>query len=91
MGAMGKHSVYDVSIETNVSPERLLAAATAFTDRRPDLWPNIDRKQYRVFSVGDHTAEWKRMRLSGGGAETYRRWFMKTIAVVEMENPAATS
>jgi hypothetical protein len=156
---MGKQSVYDVSIETSVSPERLLAAATDFSDRRPDLWPNIDRKQYRVFSVGDHTAEveegttpvhhrykyewtdeglvrattihatamttgtiWELrvrprqgggsnvhihvemglkgplgamgrlvMRLSGGGAETYRKWFMKTLAVLERDNQAPSS
>ena len=131
----------------------MLAAATDFSARRPDLWPAISRKGYRVYSVGDHTADveegtapvhhrytyvwtddgvvratttdatvmntgsiWElrvqpgegggskvhihvemgfkglarsigplMMRLNGGGAETYRKWFMKTLAVLEAE------
>ena len=150
---MGKQAVYDIEIETSVDPERLLAAATDFSERRPDLWPTITRKRYRVFSIGDHTAEaeegttpvhhrykyvwtnhgvvrattvhatvmdtgsiWELrvrpregggsnvhihvemgfkglaksigplvMRLNGGGAETYRKWFMKTLAVLDAE------
>jgi hypothetical protein len=150
---MGEQAVYEIDIETTVEPERLLAAATDFSERRPDLWPTITRKRYRVFSIGDHTAEteegttpvhhrykyvwsddgvvrattvdatvqstgsiWELrvqaregggtnvhiyvemgfkgmakpigpllMRLNGGGAETYRKWFMKTLAVLEAE------
>jgi len=48
---MGKHVVYDFTVDTPVSPERMLAAATDFSERRPDLWPLITRKHYRVFSV----------------------------------------
>jgi hypothetical protein len=40
---MDKPAVYDFRIETTVSPERLLAAATDFSERRPDLWPGISR------------------------------------------------
>jgi hypothetical protein len=147
----GPQAVYDIDIETSVSPERLLAAATDFSERRPDLWPTITRKRYHVFSIGDHTAdveegttpvhhryryEWTddgvvrattthatvmntgtiwelqvrpregggskvhihvemgfkgvvrpvgrlAMRINGGGAETYRKWFMQTLAVLE--------
>jgi hypothetical protein len=155
-----RHSqIYDLSFQTSVPPERLFAAATDFSERRPDFWPNITRKQYRVFSVGDHTAEveegttpvhhrykyewtddgvirattthatvmtagstwelrvrprdgagshvdihvemgFKRlvapvgklvMRLNGGGAETYRKWFMKTLVVLERETAARSS
>jgi hypothetical protein len=153
MKSMGRQAIYDIRIETSVPPERLLAAATDFSSRRPDLWPTITRKRYRVFSVGDHTAEveegttpvhhrykyawtddgvvrattvdatvmntgsiWELrvrprdgggsnvhihvemgfkglakpigplvMRLNGGGAETYRKWFMKTLAVLEAD------
>lgn len=52
-----KSGVYDVRLETSVAPERLLAAATDFSERRPDLWPTITRQRYPVFSVGDHSAE----------------------------------
>lgn len=150
---MGKQAVYDIDIETSVPPERLLAAATDFSERRPDLWPTITGNKYRVFSIGDQTAEaeegttpvhhrykyawsddgvvrattvdatvmntgsiWELrvqpregggsnvhihvemgfkglarpigplvMRLNGGGAETYRKWFMKTLAVLEAD------
>ena len=156
---MGKQTVYDVDITTSVPPERLLAAATDFSERRPVLWPNINRKLYRVFSIGDHTAdveegtapvhhryryEWTddgtvrattidssvmttgsiwelqlrprpgsgstvhihvemgfkgpmgalgklMMLFNGGGAATYRRWFMKTLAVLESTNEATSS
>jgi hypothetical protein len=54
---MGKQSVYDLRIDSSVSPERLLAAATNFSEHRPDLWPGITRKQYRVYSLGSNTAE----------------------------------
>ena len=30
-------------------------------------------------------------RLNGGGAETYRKWFMKTVAVLEAEVPVVSS
>jgi hypothetical protein len=146
---------YEVNVETTIPPERLLAAATDFSERRPDLWPTITRRRYRVFSIGDHTAEteegttpvrhrykyvwtddgvlrattvdatvmangtiWElrvgqregggsnvhihvemafkgvfkaigplAFRLNGGGAATYRKWFMKTVAVLEAEGP----
>lgn len=152
----GVLAIYDVDVHTAVLPQRLLAAATDFTDHRPDLWPNINRKQFRVYSLGDHTADveegtapvhhryryqwsddgvvrattidatamttgsiWELrirpspsggsdirihvemgfkgpigmigrlvMGLTGGGAETYRKWFMKTVAVLEAEGPA---
>lgn len=156
---MEKPGVYDFTIETTVSPERLLAAATDFSDRRPDLWPGISRRSYRVFSLGDHTAdveegtspvhhsyhyEWTddgtvraitteatvmttgsvwemrvrpregggsivhihvemefkgaagllgrlMMRFYGGGAATYRMWFMRTLDVLERETPVKQS
>ncbi len=151
---MSKQAIYDINLETSVPPQRLLSAATDFSRRRPDLWPTITRKHYRVFSVGDHTAEteegttpvhhrykyvwtddgvvrattvaatvmrtgsiWELrvrpregggsrvqihvemgfkglaraigplvMRLNGGGAETYRKWFTQTLAVLEAED-----
>ncbi len=156
---MDKRAIYDVDVETSVSPERLLAAATDFSDRRPDLWPSITRSKYKVFSLGDHTAEteegtspvhhrykyewtddgvvrattaaatvmadgsiWEMrvrpregggskvhihvemgfkgpfrvigpvaMRLNGGTAETFRKWFMQTLAVLEREEAATSS
>ena len=40
-----------------VSVERFIAALTDFSDRRPELWPGLDTKFYRVHQVGDTWAE----------------------------------
>lgn len=42
---------------TTVAPEVVLAAATDFTERRPELWPNLDPARYRVLSTSDTSAE----------------------------------
>ncbi len=41
--------------ESTSAPERVLSAATDFSDRRLELWPTIDPKVYRVHEVG---ADW---------------------------------
>jgi hypothetical protein len=45
------------SADSSVSPERVLAATTDFSDRRPEIWPRISRKYYAVHEVGDNWAE----------------------------------
>ena len=40
-----------------VSAERFIAALTDFSDRRPELWPNLDTKYFRLFERGDTWAE----------------------------------
>jgi hypothetical protein len=49
------HVVTDA--DTTASPERVLDALTDFSPRRLDLWPNIDRKYYKVGAVGKESAE----------------------------------
>ena len=49
--------VFDYSVDTDLPPQRVIAVATDFTDRRPDLWPTITRKQYRVYSSGPNSAD----------------------------------
>jgi hypothetical protein len=43
----------EYSVHTDVSPERVLAAATDFSDRRPELWPNLSRRLFKVHEHGD--------------------------------------
>jgi hypothetical protein len=43
--------------QTSAAPERVLAAATDFSARRPELWPNLDPARYRVLSSGHTSAE----------------------------------
>ncbi|HEX2266571.1 MAG TPA: SRPBCC family protein [Actinomycetota bacterium] len=47
----------EFDMETSAPPERVIAALTDFTDRRPDIWPGLSRQWYEVYSVGETTAE----------------------------------
>ncbi len=47
----------EYTIESEVAPDRVMAAATDFTDRRPDLWPNISRRFWKVHGIGDGWCE----------------------------------
>lgn len=40
-----------------VSAQRFVAALTDFSERRPELWPNLDARFYRLFERGDTWAE----------------------------------
>ena len=42
--------------DSSAPPDRVLAAARDFSDRRPELWPNIDPEYYEVHEVGDDFA-----------------------------------
>jgi len=44
-------------VETPLPPERVLSAATDFSERRPEIWSGIDPKLYRVHALGEDTAE----------------------------------
>jgi hypothetical protein len=46
----------EFTVDSSVSPERILAAARDFTDRRPELWPNVSRRYYQVHEQGDNWA-----------------------------------
>ena len=47
----------EFTVDSNVPPDRVLAAAADFSERRPDLWPNISRRRYTVHERGDTWAE----------------------------------
>ncbi len=40
-----------------VSADRFIAALTDFSERRPELWPNLDTKFYKLHELGDKWAE----------------------------------
>jgi hypothetical protein len=42
---------------TDLPPERILAALTDFSDRRPAVWPNIDHAHFRVHGQGPGWAD----------------------------------
>ncbi|MBI4261143.1 MAG: hypothetical protein HY658_11310 [Actinobacteria bacterium] len=46
-----------VAFRTTAPPDRVLSAFVDFSDRRPELWPNLSRTLYRAHDVGDGWAE----------------------------------
>jgi hypothetical protein len=41
----------------DIPAERFIAALTDFSERRPELWPNLDTKYFRLIEQGDTWAE----------------------------------
>ena len=56
-------------VETALSPQRVRAAATDFSERRPHIWSGIDPKHFTVHALGDRTAE-----VTEGGREFGGIW-----------------
>jgi hypothetical protein len=46
-----------VDLDSDIPGERVLAAATDFSERRPELWPNISREFWQLHGRGAHWAE----------------------------------
>jgi Polyketide cyclase / dehydrase and lipid transport len=44
-------------MDTDVPADRVLAAATDFSERRSDLWPNINREFWQLHDHGPNWAE----------------------------------
>jgi len=40
-----------------IAPERFIAALTDFSPRRPELWPNLSPRYYRLNELGDTWAD----------------------------------
>jgi hypothetical protein len=56
-------------LESALPPERVISAATDFSERRPEIWSGIDPKRYRVHTLDDRTAE-----VTEGGREFGGIW-----------------
>lgn len=41
----------------SISADRFIAALTDFSERRPELWPNLDAKYYELHELGDTWAD----------------------------------
>jgi hypothetical protein len=69
-----------VDRDTSLPPQAVLGALTDFSDRRLELWPNIDRSYYRVHGVARTSAEvtegsrgvWERTRYDWSRPGTVR-------------------
>jgi hypothetical protein len=49
----------EFDVETSLPPERVRQLLLDFSERRPDVWPALERSLYEVYSVGETTAEVK--------------------------------
>jgi hypothetical protein len=47
---------FEVDVETSLAPERVRGALLDFSERRPEIWPSLDRSFYEVYDVGETTA-----------------------------------
>jgi hypothetical protein len=57
----------ELDVRTMVPPEVVRAALLDFSDRRPQIWPGIERSLYRVYSVTPTSAEIQEgSRMPGG-------------------------
>lgn len=56
-------------VQTPLSPQQVRAAATDFSERRPQIWSGIDPKRFAVHALGDRTAE-----VTEGGREFGGIW-----------------
>jgi hypothetical protein len=61
----------EFTLTAPVPPEKVIAALTDFTSRRPELWPDLDPQAYRVEEVGETTA------LIREGQRTPRLWALE--------------
>ena len=56
-------------VDTPLSPQQVRAAATDFSERRPQIWSGIDPERFTVHALGDGTAE-----VTEGGREFGGIW-----------------
>lgn len=47
----------EVEVESDVAPELIRQALLDFSDRRPDIWPQLDPETYQVHWVDETSAE----------------------------------
>ena len=64
-------------------PEKVIGAMIDFSDRRPEIWPNLSAKIYRAHSVGENTADVTEGTDVPGGGVWERVTYEWTDAVVK--------
>jgi hypothetical protein len=49
----------ELEVETSLPPQRVREALLDFSDRRPDIWPDLERSLYEVYEVRETSADVK--------------------------------
>jgi hypothetical protein len=47
----------EFDVDTTLPPEKVKAMFLDFSEGRPDTWPGLARDQYKIYSVGETSAE----------------------------------
>ena len=68
---MAKHSF---GVDSRLGPEAVVNATVDFSERRPEIWPNISRKYYRVHQLGDRWADVTEGSVGGAWARERYEW-----------------
>ena len=78
-------------VTSSTPPEVFLRALTDFSPRRPELWPNLSPKFYRVHSVGPTEAEVTEGSSAFGGVWERARydWSEPGVVLIEVEDSNA--
>jgi hypothetical protein len=63
----------EFDVETRLPPDRVIAALTDFTERRPQIWSGLAPEYYEVYSVGETSAE-----IREGSTKPMRVWARET-------------
>ena len=71
-----------ISTDSDVPADTVLAAITEFSSRRPKLWPNIDPGVYKVHEVGADWADVTEGSSIAGGVWTRERYEWSVPEVV---------
>jgi len=71
----------EFTVDSNLPPERVMAAATDFTERRPDIWPGISRRYYEVHEQGDDWCECTEGSDTAGGIWARERYEWSDAAI----------
>jgi len=71
-----------ISAESDIPAERVLAAITDFTAHRPTLWPNIDPGVYKVHELGTDWADVTEGSKIAGGVWARERYDWSQPGVV---------
>jgi hypothetical protein len=64
----------EFTVDSDLPPERVLAAAADFSEQRPDIWPNLSRRYFKVHEHGEGWCECTEGSDTAGGIWARERY-----------------
>jgi hypothetical protein len=75
-----------VDVDSDVAAEQVMAAATDFTERRPEFWPNISREFWQLHDRGPNWAEATEGSPAVWARERYEWWDNRVVGTTQDSN-----